>query len=57
MKRTVYRIKIWMDKINYCKWEVYAKDNAEAQKICETLKDCCRKHGGWEPVHSEISIL
>ena len=29
MKRKIYRIKLWIDKINFCKWEVYAKDNME----------------------------
>ena len=45
MKRKIYRIKLWIDKINFCKWDVYAKDNMEAQSICEHLKECCIKNG------------
>ena len=57
MKRKIYRIKLWIDKINFCKWDVYAKDNMEAQSICEHLKECCVKNGGWTPVMAEIKCL
>ena len=57
MKRKIYRIKLWIDKINFCKWDVYAKDNMEAQSICEHLKECCIKNGGWTPVMAEIKCL
>ena len=57
MKRKIYRIKLWIDKINFCKWDVYAKDNMEAQSICEHLKECCVKNGGWTPVMIEIKCL
>lgn len=57
MKRKIYRIKLWMDKINFCKWDVYAKDNMEAQSICEHLKECCIKNGGWTPVMAQIKCL
>ena len=46
-----------MDKINFCKWDVYAKDNMEAQSICEHLKECCIKNGGWTPVMAQIKCL
>ena len=57
MKRKIYRIKLWIDKINFCKWDVYAKDNMEAQSICEHLKECCVKNGGWTPVMAEIKCI
>ncbi len=57
MKRKVYRIKLWMDRTNFCKWDIYAKDNVEAQYVCEDLKECCAKHGGWTPIEASIKML
>lgn len=54
MRRKTYRIKLWMDNKNFCKWDIFAKDNSEAQIICEHLKECCIKNGGWTPISTDI---
>ena len=57
MKRKVYRIKLWLNEKYFCKWDVYAKDNMEAQSICEHLKECCIKNGGWTPIKADIKAI
>ena len=54
MKRKTHRIKLWLNENNFCKWDVYAKDNKEAQSICEHLKECAFKNGGWTPIKADI---
>lgn len=54
MRRKRYIIKLWMDENNFCTWEVYAIDDAEAKNRCEHLKECCAKNGGWTPFKEEI---
>ena len=57
MKRKIYRIKLWMDENRFCKWDVYAKDNLEVQSMCEHLKECCVKNGGWTPIKTDIKAI
>lgn len=57
MKRKIYRIKLWMNEKVFCKWDVYARDNTEAQSICEHLKQCYIKNGGWKSVSADIKAL
>ena len=57
MKRKIYRIKLWMNDRYFCKWNVYANYNQEAQNICEHLKECCRMNGGWNPIKADIKVI
>lgn len=57
MKRKTYRIKLWLNEKSFCKWDIYAKDNMEAQSICEHLKECCIKNGGWTPIKADIKAI
>ena len=56
MKNKVYRIKLWINESFFCKWDVYAKDNQEAQGICEHLRGCCMKTG-WIPIRADIKVV
>ena len=57
MKRKLYCIKLWVNERSFCKWNIYAKDNVEAQSICEYLKQCCVMNGRWKPVRADIKVL
>lgn len=57
VKKKTYRIKLWMNEKFFCKWDVYARDNTEAQSICEHLKQCCINNGGWNPIRADIKAV
>ena len=56
MKKKCYIIKLWMNEKAFCKWDILAQDNTEAQEKCEHLKECCFKYGGWNPVLADIKL-
>lgn len=56
MKNKRYIIKLWINKKHFAKWEVFAKDNQEAQEICEHLKQCCFNNGKWIPIQASIKL-
>ena len=51
-----YVIKLWINERSFAKWDILAKDNIEAQEICEHLKECCNKYGKWNPIKANIKL-
>lgn len=50
---SLYRIRHWLNQQSFCKWDVNAKNAADAQRICEDLRQSCIK-AGWTPVATDI---
>lgn len=50
---SLYLIRHWLNHRSFCKWYVNAEDVAEAQRICEELRQCCI-NAGWTPSATDI---
>ena len=49
----LYLIRHWLNQRSYCNWYVNAKEAADAQRICEELRQNCI-NAGWTPVATDI---